>query len=196
MPGKHVRTYQEYIVPRLSKSPFVTVPEPKLQRLRDFVRDVQAAKRQEQHHQADPNNERKRFYTGMLGECAVEELLNVSFVDWSIGDSKAYHVGDLSSIGLNVGIKTVEHGSFPVIFTYPKRPEIICVRMNETQVYVCGLATVAMLRQYQDSSLIKSPSLRNRGTKTCYYGFDQLKPFQNMNGLKIQLGIIKKFWER
>ena len=40
----------------------------------------------EQHHMKDNNNEIKRFFTGLIGEMAVEKLFNISIIDWSVGN--------------------------------------------------------------------------------------------------------------
>lgn len=55
----------------------------------------------------------KRYYTGTLGEAALEEYLGVEgIVDWTIGNSNDYHKSDLNNIGVREGIKTVEYGRF------------------------------------------------------------------------------------
>lgn len=191
-----MKSFAKYVRPYLANRPLVTVPTAKIKRIHEFVRAVIEKKQQEEHHKSDKHNEHKRFYTGTLGEAAIEELLGVDIIDWSIGNSSAFNQADLRSIGINAGIKTVESGNFPIVHVRPKRPEIINVRLNDTQVYISGLATLDILRWYQDVNLIKSPSLRARGTKTGFYGISHLKPFYNLNGLKIHLGIIQKFWEQ
>lgn len=191
-----MKSFARYVQPYLVNRPLVTVPTAKIKRIHEFVHAVVEQKQKEEHHKVDKHNEHKRFYTGTLGEAAIEELLGVDIVDWNIGNSDAFNQADLRSIGINAGIKTVESGNFPIVHVHPRRPEIINIRLNDTQVYIGGLATLGILREYQDVDLIKSPSLRARGVKTGFYGVQQLKPFYNLNGLKIHLGIIQKFWEQ
>lgn len=191
-----MKSFAEYVHPYLERGPLVVVPPAKIKRIEEFVEAVIQAKQNEAHHQVDKHQSYKRFYTGTLGEAAVEQLLGVELIDWNVGNSNAFNQADLRSIGINAGVKTVEYGSFPVIHVYPKRPEIINVRITDSKVYVCGLATIDMLLKYQDVELIKSPSLRSRGTKTGFYGISELKPFYNLSGLKIHMGLVKKFWER
>ena len=69
--------------------------------LKKFVNKIVSVKNNEQHHKIDGGQEEKRWYTGFSGESALEEFLGSSFVDLSIGDSKKYHVSDLSKLGFN-----------------------------------------------------------------------------------------------
>ena len=118
--------------------------------------------------------ENKRWTTGFLGECAVEKFIGKKFVDFSVGNSKKYHVPDLTSIGIDCGIKTVEFGKFPIVFIKSVKPEIIVIKQSEKKFYICGLASKEVLNKYQSMSLVLSPLLRKRGTKTGYYGFHKL----------------------
>ena len=101
----------------------------------------------------------------------------------SIGDSKDYHVPDLSALGLNIGIKTVELGKYPVIFKRSEKPEIIILKLDSTRYCILGLATVDILNKYQDDSVILSSSLKARGTKTGFVGLHSLKRFKTYEDL-------------
>lgn len=151
--------------------------------LDDFVRSVMAKKKEEKHHIQDPYNEAKRWRTGMGGELALEIFINKKFADLSIGDSKDYHVPDLSALGLNIGIKTVELGKYPVIFKRSEKPEIIILKLDSTRYCILGLATVDILNKYQDDSVILSSSLKARGTKTGFVGLHSLKRFKTYEDL-------------
>jgi len=110
--------------------------------------------------------------------------LDVSgIVDWTVGDSKKYHKPDLRGIGLNFGIKTVDYGLFPVIFKTSYSPEIINISWKNRYVYVCGLASIDVLNEYQSIDLIKDTRLRSRGTKTGFYGFEHLEHFTSLQDL-------------
>lgn len=179
-----MKSYSEYVVPYFKYFKIIKVPYNKVAIIESFVRKVIAAKKAEAHHIIDGGSEYKRFYTGILGEAALEELLGVEIIDWSIGKSTIYNKGDLIKIGLDLGIKTVEYGKFPIIHKEVKRPEIINIKTSEDMVAVCGLANINTLKEYQDESLILSSNLRQRGTKTGFYGFSKLKPFDNLENLK------------
>lgn len=152
-------------------------------KLDEFVKAIVTKKKAEVHHQSDPFNEASRWRTGMGGEMALEQFLGVSFVDTSVGNSDEYHVPDLSKLGLNVGIKTVEYGKYPVIFKHSERPEIIILRLDDETFSILGLATKEVLNNHQDDNQILSPSLMARGTKTGFIGFYKLKSFNNLQEL-------------
>jgi hypothetical protein len=152
-------------------------------RLDRFIKDVIAKKKSESHHKADPYNEAYRWRTGMGGEMALEQYLCKSFVDFSIGDSEDYHVPDLSKLGLNVGIKTVEHGKYPVIFKRSERPEIIILRLSDDTFGILGLVTPEDLNKHQNDEEILSPALRARGTKTAFVGLHTITPFRDFDEL-------------
>ena len=143
-------------------------------KIENFVKEVVRRKKTESHHFVDRFQEEKRWKTGFLGEAAVEKFLNLKFMDLSIGCSRKYHISDLSSIGIDCGIKTVEFGKFPVIFKKSSKSEIIVIKNNDFLFSICGVATKKILNQYQDDDLILSPSLRAKGTKTGFYGFKKL----------------------
>ena len=169
------------------KSPMkvkITLPEETKAKLKVFLDEVISAKESEEHHKVDNSQEYKRWYTGFGGECALEVFLNRKYVDLSVGDSKAYHVSDLSKLGLDIGVKTVELGKFPIVFKTSRSPQIIIVKDND-DFYICGLATIETLNTYQSDELILSPKLKARGTKTGFYGFELLEPFKDIADLKL-----------
>lgn len=163
---------------------YVKLSPETLEKIDVFTKAVIQAKIGEEHHEHDNSQEYKRFHTGMMGECAVEQLLGVPFVDWNIGNSNEFNHADLKKIGLKVGIKTVEMHKFPVIHKKSYKPEIICIKRTDDTVIICGLATTNVLNTYQDDDLILSPKLRSRGTKTGFYGFDKLTKVSSIEDLK------------
>lgn len=152
-------------------------------KLDNFIKEMLVKKKTEAHHISDSYNEAYRLRTGMGGEMALEQFIGKSFVDVTVGDSFDYHVPDLSKLGLNVGIKTVERGKYPIIFKRSERPEIIILRLSDETFGILGLASVDALNKYQDDSHILSPNLRARGTKTAFTGLHKIKPFSNYEEL-------------
>lgn len=150
----------------------------------DFSDRLAKAKASEEHHVVDGNKAKKRFMTGLLGEAALEKVLGIKIIDWTIGDSANYQNPDIP--GYRVGIKTVEKGKFPIIFKNNWYPQIICIRSDyrDDLVFVCGLATTGALNSCQDDDLILDPNLRARGTKTGFYGFEHLISIQSLNDLQ------------
>lgn len=175
--------YPQYVTynPKYKKF-VVTVPEEKLKKIRAFAKKLAKKKMEEVHYQIDSGSLVKRLVTGLTGEAAVEELLGVDIIDWTIGDSQYYNVADIQELG--VGVKTVEYGLHPLVPINPKMPQIICVKMSECEVIVCGLASIKVLKKYQDRNLVKAKGARMRGTKAGFYGFKYLDEFANLKQLK------------
>ena len=173
-------TYEEYVVKFSQNFRCVKIDTEYASKIYDFASKVVSEKLKEAHHKRDSHQEIKRFFTGFLGEAALEKLLKIDIIDWSIGTSKKYHNPDIP--GYNVGIKTVERNKFPIIFKKNSYPQIICVKSNvdDTAVFVCGLATPDVLNTYQDDNLILDSNLRARGTKTGFYGFECLIPITSL----------------
>lgn len=156
----------------------IDIPEFKIREIDSFSTEV-IKQKNEPHYKADNSQLFKRFQTGIMGECAVEQFLGIEFVDWSIGESRIYNTADLKKIGVNIGVKTVEKEKFHVISKTIVRPEIICIRDQNT-IFLCGIASVSTLKKYQDDDLILSPFLRQRDTKTGFFGYGQLLPMSDL----------------
>ncbi len=168
-------SYKEQVINLSDNFIRIKIDDMYAHKISQFVQNLIGFKSSEQHHIIDNNREYKRFYTGFLGEAALEKYLGISIIDWSIGNSKNYHTPDIP--GYRVGIKTVEYGKFPIIFKHNTYAQIICIRSTQQKnlIYICGLATPSVLNMYQSDALILDTNLRNRGTKTGFYGFNQLK---------------------
>ncbi len=183
--------YVNELAPHAVKFTKITVPASKTVKVNNFVSKIIRRKILEEGYAIDNGQMETRYRTGFTGEAALEEMLGVELIDWSVGDSQYYDVPDLKNIGLDVGIKTVEYGKFPVIHRRFLRPEIINIKMTDNTVYVCGLASVEVLQEYQDDELILSPKLREKGTKTGFFGFHALKQFCDTNDLQKILQPVK-----
>ena len=178
-------TYDTHIKPYSKKFILVRIDDERIAKIDKYVKELIKVKKLEAHHQVDKSSHYKRFYTGTLGEVALELFFGIEgIVDWSIGDSKAYHKPDLKSIGLNIGVKTVQYGSFPIVFKESYCHEIIMIRWKSNCIYICGLAKKDVLNKYQSIDLIKDDRLRLKSTKTGFYGFNKLKYFFTLNELK------------
>lgn len=158
----------------------VKIDENEIKQLCSFAYKKSEAKGHEQHHKYDKVSEIKRNLTGVEGELAIEKILGIKIIDYTIGDSKKYHVPDLQAAGYLVGIKTVEFGKAPIVFKNSYKPEIICVKMDDTTILVCGLALPHILNHYQSIDLVCDSNLRKRGTKTGFYGFHRLIHLKNL----------------
>lgn len=176
--------YETYVTNYSSNFKRVVIDPKYLEKIKELAEKIVRKKMTESHHLVDHNQEIKRFTTGLMGEAALEKLLGIKIIDWTIGDSAGYHHPDIP--GYNVGIKTVEKNKFPVIFKENTYPQIICIRSDKYDdlVFVCGLATPDVLNRYQSDELILDYNLRKRGTKTGFWGFEHLSPVTGLDDLE------------
>ena len=177
-------SYEEYVHPYVNKFSLIEVDDEYVNEIKKLSFNI-ALKNvmTETNHKKDHGNELTRLRTGLIGEAALEKLLSISVIDWSVGDSEKYNKPDIT--GYSVGVKTVEWGKYPVIFKKNDYPQIICIKnKNDNKVLICGLATPDILNKYQDDELIISENLLKRGVKTGFYGFKHLIPIRSINDLQ------------
>ena len=178
-------TYENFIKPYSSNFKLVKIEMEDIKKIDNLIKGLRKAKSSEEHHKIDNTSFYQRFFTGTLGELALEKFLGVTgIVNWNVGDSKEFNKSDLKNIGINAGIKTVRYGQFPVVFKKNYNDEIIMIRWQSRYVYICGLANKKILNEYQSDDLIVDPKLKERGTKAGFYGFEHLKIFNNLEELK------------
>lgn len=179
--------YQRYIDKNFQKIWDINIDPESYARMKQFRNELIKAKLQEADHQRDHDKEYRRWETGLCGEIAIEKLLNIKFMDQTIGDSKNYNHPDLWDAGYNVGIKTVECGKYPIIWKKNSYPQIICLYdRGERIVHICGLATPDVLNTYQNMSKVLSPNIRAKGYKTAFVGFEELLPINSIKDLEPQ----------
>ena len=180
--------YETYVKPYSENFIRIEISQDDVKRIDLFAKAIIERKAKEVHHKHDNNSHYKRYYTGTLGELALEKYLGVGgIVDWTIGDSYDYHAPDLRKLQLNVGVKTVDYGSFPLIFKENYSAQIIMIKYKERHAYLCGLASKDILNKYQSINLVNDTRIVKRGTKTAFYGFQHLKKFNNIDELKMLL---------
>lgn len=151
--------FDSIVTPLLDKFIPIHFFEDEIIHIRNFAKEVSQAKLKERHYQIDDGSMEKRFFTGFMGELAVSMILEGFKLDLSIGDSSKFNLPDISKH--NLGIKTVEWGKFPIVHKNPKRSEIINV-LHKNTVYVCGIASVQVMKQHSSDDLILSAMLREK----------------------------------
>lgn len=172
--------YKNYVESYSYKYKRIYISDEEQNKILDLATKISIKKQTEQHHQKDNKQEIKRFFTGLIGELALEKALHIPIIDWSVGDSTKYNYPDIP--GYNIGIKTVEINKFPIIPIKNKYAQIICIYYPEIKaVDICGLATKDILNTYQDERYILSCLLKSRKTKTAFYGFSKLIPLDKCN---------------
>ena len=141
---------------------------------------------EEAAHKRDNKSHFKRHFTGILGEAALENYLQIPIIDYTISHSSNHNHADLKRHGINVGIKTIEYSKFPLVEIGAKRPEVILIKkQNEPLFWLCGVFMPDDLRKYSNTSLIWD---QNIVTKTCFYAIDKGIMFTTLEELKIIVG--------
>jgi len=177
--------YDDY-VNLLPNFPKIIVGEKKYKKIYDHVSKLEVAKMQEAAHKRDNKAHFKRHFTGILGEGALENYLQIAIIDYTISHSSNHAHADLIAHGFNVGIKTVEYGKLPLVEIGAKRPEVILIKkQNEPLFWLCGVFMPDVLRKYSDTSLILD---KNIVGKTCFYALNKGIMFTTLEELKIIVG--------
>lgn len=188
----------ELIAPVINDSAYeVTVPEVLYDEiLNDFIPRWKTAKAKEGRFAMDGGSMVNRALTGFLGEAAVEMLLGIPVLDRdkdgriAVRSSRRFRDPDLAKTGLDVGVKTVEWGKFPVIKRNVRRPQMVGFKMSDRTFLVGGYATMKVLRECQSSLYILDENLRNKRTyngqieKIAFWGFHRLQRIASIDDLK------------
>ena len=80
--------YNDYVEKFSSRFIRVVIDASYVKKIHDFVSKLVLEKRKEKHHTIDSKNEVKRYLTGLLGEAALEQLLKIKIIEWSIVSSE------------------------------------------------------------------------------------------------------------
>ena len=193
-----ISTEFEMIGPMI-KDTFVKVHVPRSlydEILHDFLPRWAKAKMKESRFKMDHGRLMERGLTGFLGEAAIEVLLDTPVLDRDrdgrllVRDSRDFYTSDLCTTGLDVGVKTVEWGKFPVIKRNVRRPQMINFRIDALTFLVGGFASMKVLREHQTSVYVINEALRNKRMnngqieKTCFWGFHQLQQVRSLKELR------------
>lgn len=164
-----------------------------LQWILNTATNIVEAKKNETTYKKDGASLLRRYVNGLKGEAAVAKHLGIPIINPDVGVSIDFDTPDIP--GYNIGIKSVEYGHFPVIPKFNTYPQIICIchPTEDRIVYVCGLADTDTLNKFQYDDLILDPNLKEKGTKTGFWGFtnllevskDTIEPYKLPDSIKI-----------
>ena len=175
---KRTEKFEEIVGPLKDKFVIVKVPDWKMKKIEWFIQEIIKEKMKEPLHQLNGTSEEKRWRTGLTGEAALEEYLNIDIIDWTVGNSQKYNHPDLKNF--NIGIKNSIYGNFPLIYKNNKYSQIICCQLDYNTVMICGVASPDVLNIYQDDGLVLDWRAKYYGRKTGFYGFEYLEPIENL----------------
>lgn len=123
----------------------------------------------------------KRFGSGKICEKAVGRHIKYDYVEWSIKKQFEKDISDLANLGITGGVKGAQFGHFPLVPVDPKYPEVICIRKPQVGIYVCGVATIPMMKHF-GSELLAGENVQ--GKKVGFWGFKYLHKFNTKEELK------------
>lgn len=143
-------------------------------------------KQKEAVHKLDSSREFKRWFTGMLGELAVEKYLGVKFSDRTAGNSINYNIPDMQPCGYNIGIKSCRFPNFPVINRNINTPQIfVFILENPYRAVITGIADVDVLKENlldrSNDDLVYAKSMLSR--KTAFSKIEKLKKIDSLADL-------------
>lgn len=167
--------YQQRVTNCADKFVKIVLNTSELQLILNIATNIVEAKKNETSYKKDGASLLRRYVNGLKGEAAVAKHLGMPITNPDVGVSIDFDIPDIP--GYNVGIKTVEYGHFPVIPKNNTYPQVICICHPTAMdiVYICGLADVNTLNKFQYDDLILDPNLKDKGTKTGFWGISQLK---------------------
>ncbi|MEK5209563.1 hypothetical protein [Psychrobacillus sp. FSL H8-0510] len=179
-----MKNFKDVYTEALAKSnrPRIKIDDEMRSKVDAYIGAIIERKKEEKEYQLDGGKLRKRYETGLFGELAVEKLLGMSFVDLTAGATENYRKSDLKDIGYAIGVKTVEHGKFPIIYRNNFGPEIIAVRDGE-EIVILGVATRSVLNNMQNDDLVLDPNIKK--AKTGFYGLVETVSFKNKSELDL-----------
>jgi hypothetical protein len=121
----------------------------------------------------------------LCGEAALEQFLGINVVNYNLTEKGWYN-----SKGLNQGkvlIKVFPQGTFPIIYQHNTKPMVFVMQMDSRNYRICGYAKTQVLNSYKSVQMVPKTEY-DFDRKACFYGFDELKDFTEMDVLEAVLG--------
>lgn len=144
---ERVKSGEWVLLPRLSQEEVAMVDE--------FSRSCVPVKMKETGHQNDPQKEYLRIYNGKSAEWSLAKHLGLPQPDMSISESHMHMGKDFEMFEKKFGIKCSVVGQSALVFKRPTMPEIIITQRGD-DFYLCGVASIRLMRENNDTSLMKS----------------------------------------
>ena len=175
-------SYETWVKPVQSNFLRIDLTEEEVSLVHETAEKIANRKREEKGYLYDKDGLIKRWTTGLGGEVALGKHLGIEILDKRVGSSSEFDIGDLKKIGLDIGVKSVEYGKFPLVHVFPQRCEIVLLKHQEKFRYmICGLYTPEIMRLYSSRELVIDAKVRE--TKTAFYGVPFYKSFKTTEDL-------------
>jgi hypothetical protein len=173
--------YKQFII--TNEEDKVIIPDFELEQILNFSKRLVKQKiKGELKPSENPKVLLKSYYNGYIGEVALEHFLKMKFIHWKIREKNEKDMCDLKYLGINVGIKSSKSSDLPVLYPFPKNPEIITVIEPPATVYICGFASKAILNYYIEKNFSYGEAYEKG--KFGFWGFKHLHRFQTFDELE------------
>lgn len=158
--------------------------------LEELALKIEEAKKSEPGYINDGEGIYFRHIYGLYAERAVEKMFNISFIDYTVGDSSKYDHGDLTNAGCpHVGVKGLLINKNEEKFHKVSRVAIKCeilvfIEKNEDggiTCYIPGIYTPDVLRNFSTRNGIDENITTTKGN---FYGISEYKKIANYNHIK------------
>jgi len=128
----------------------------------------------------------KRIYTQLAGDVVLEQLLELSFVDFD-----RFVPGQQSFISKvtknnNVSVVTFSYGLFPLVYKKTLKKTIFICMVNKREFYVCGLGEPNIVSGFNTQDLVYADRLKELN-KSAFYAFYHLKPITDDLGAFLKM---------
>lgn len=179
--------FDKYARPYLRNMEKLSLKE--LNQIEEFVnRLVPVKMKQKRFQNQKPETVKNSFYNAYMSEIAIENYTGTKFIHWKIREEDEHDICDLKFLGIDVGVKTAEIGHLPLVYDYPKNPEIITIMQKPNIVYVIGYATRNMLDYYKSKQYGFGDVMK---IKSGFWGFHKIYEFKTIDELKSLYGSTK-----
>jgi hypothetical protein len=182
-------SYESWVKPVQSNFLRIDLTEEEISLVERTAEKIATKKREEKGYLYDNDGLFKRWTTGLGGEVALGKHLGLKILDDRVGPSNEFDIGDLKRIGLDIGVKSVEYGKFPLVHVFPKRCEIILLKhQSKFRYMLCGLYTPDIMSLYSSRELVVDDKVRE--SKTAFYGIPFYKSFKTVEDLNKYCGVV------
>ena len=124
----------------------------------------------------------KRFTRELMSEIALEKLLGIKFINWEAKSKIRDFPNKLIYNNLNVGITPFDFAEYPVLIDEDVSiPQIFTLKKGEDVIYICGVATIEILKKYRKDLSSLPMAL---GKKVGFTGIGKLKKFETIDDLE------------
>lgn len=120
----------------------------------------------------------KKIYMQVGGEVALEQLLQLDFVDYEhLSGNDEPFINKIIRNG-KVNVITFSYGFFPLVYRKTYLKTIFICMKSKKEFYICGLGTPTIINGYNSQELVYSQRLKDLN-RSAFYAFYNLSPLND-----------------